>query len=157
MKQFRPMQAPRWAILKSAFAITVLMMAQSVMAEPVAVVVNKDNGVDLNEADARELVSDIFKRDRSSWPNGEDARPVSREGATQDTLREEILGMSRSEWDSHWISKKQRSGETPPRQVGSTRMAVRLVERDPGGVTLLDETEMDRYGSNVRVLLWVGD
>lgn len=144
--------------VRSIVAASLMVLAtQSPAAAPVAVVVNPENSVQANEADARALVARIFRRDTSNWPSGEDARPISREGAIQETFRDEVLGMSRSEWEQHWIRKKQRSGETPPRKVGSTRMVVRLIERDPGGITLLDKEEVERYGDSVNVLFWIGD
>jgi len=155
MKQLKTMNSKLLSIGKSVVAVTAMMLAaQTLMAQPAVVVVNQQNKVDVSKSEAKEIVARIYKKNQSNWPDGEEARPISREGDLQAILRDKVLDMSRSQWEQHWVTKKQRSGETPPRAVSSTRMVVRLVERDPGGITILNEQEMDRYGSNVRVLFW---
>lgn len=123
----------------------------------IAVVVNAGNDFSGTTAEKREIAAQLFLGQRSQWPSGTPSKPILRTSETHSAMLTEVLGMSRGDWAEHWVRQKQQSGETPPREVGRAGMAQRFVARDPGGITVVSETEAGQLDDGVKILVTLGD
>lgn len=134
-----------------------LLRSQSALASDggsFAVVVSAENPHTDSPERLLGLVRQLFLKERGEWPGGDESRPFSVESG--DPLHTAFLGsvlnMSESELARHWISLKQRTGQTAPREVGSSRLLGKLVSKYPGAMGLMT-VEDAAEAEGVRVLL----
>lgn len=101
-----------------------------------AVVVNAAN--DFSDAgSAKNVIKQLFLKDRGEWPNKakDESKPFARAAGGPETkaFLAEVLGMTEAELAKHWIALKQKTGQTPPREVETDDMLLRFVAKFPGG------------------------
>lgn len=107
-------------------------------AEPVeyAVVVNAANDF-ADAGSAKNVIKQLFLKDRGDWPNKakDESKPFGRTAGTPETkaFLAQVLGMTEAELAKHWIALKQKTGQTPPREVETDDMLLRFVAKFPGG------------------------
>jgi len=89
----------------------------------------------------KDVVKRLFLKQQTSWPNGVSADPFDRsEGdAARNAFLQNVLGMTETELNAHWLQLKQTKGETPPRQVGSDNIIVRAVATKEGAFGFVDD------------------
>lgn len=119
-----------------------------------ALIVNANNPYTATESDMRELVKRLFLKRQSAWPNGATAKCFdrSRTSNEQTTFNQTILEMSDAVIARHWLRLKQTTGETPPRNVGSTNVLSKFVSKYDGGMGVVAENELATLPETVRVL-----
>ncbi len=102
----------------------------------------------------REVTRQLFLKKRSQWPNVLTAKPYSRssDSPVQKAFNQSVLGLSEIELVNHWIALKQRTGQTPPREVASDRILIRFVERSPGAFGVLPRESLTGASDRVKVL-----
>ena len=146
MKKFR------FSLVK-AVLLSLLMFPIMANAETFAVIVNKANAMSADKASMTQTLRRLYLADTTSWPNGEASRPIlpDESAAAYQAMLDTIIGMSGSEWATHWVRLKQQTGQTPP-QSFNERMAIRVVERSAGGVAVVP-VETAKGSSDVRVLM----
>lgn len=117
------------------------------------VVVNSANNFSGSEEEAKSLIRRVFLKSTKNWPSGETAVPFSRKdtNAAQMALLVSILSMTDAEHGKHWARRKQTTGDTPPRAVGSKSILLRLIKREPGAIGIMDGSGPEPEG--VKVLL----
>lgn len=136
-------------------AAIVLSAAAAAQAKTYVVVINEANSAAQNASDPKAVVKRLFLKRQTQWPNnGPSALPMARksDSAVQKAFRAKVLGMSKSEVQSHWASMKQTQGETPPREVGTALILFRRLRREPGAFTVLSKDELSQAPGEVRVL-----
>jgi hypothetical protein len=60
--------------------------------------------------------------------------------------------MNDDEVEAYWLSFKQREGQTPPRKIGTVKSLIKLVERNPGGVSFVAVSDIETLPDTVKVL-----
>lgn len=141
-------------ILAIAIAIALPGVFNAAAAASFAVVVNSDNALSGDQAAMMAQVSRIFLKSSKSWPGGEEAAPLSAKAGdpAYQALLEKVLGMSQSEYDQHWARLKQTTGDTPPREVGSTGILFRLIAKKAGAVSVVSAEEAAGLPEGVKIL-----
>jgi len=141
----------RIASLAAAF---VLGAGAAAEANTYLVVVNEANSAASQAGDPKAVVKRLFLKQQTRWPDGPEAQPMARksDSAVQKAFRAKVLGMSKSEVQSHWANMKQTQGETPPREVGTALILFRRLRREPGAFTVLTEDELAQAPAEVKVL-----
>ena len=102
----------------------------------------------------REVTKQLFLKERSQWPNILHAKPYSRssDSPEQRAFMQRVLGLTEIELVTHWISLKQRTGQTRPREVASDRILIRFVERSEGAFGVLPKDSLRGASDRVKVL-----
>lgn len=121
------------------------------------VVVNAKNTYAGNPSDTKALVTRLYLKQITSWPDGSQSKVFAApdDSAQMVAFRERILGMSQPELVGHWLSVKQRTGETPPRAMAATAVLIKLIEQYPGSMSLMlrGEAEQARVDGKLKILL----
>lgn len=114
-----------------------------------AVIVHPSNGVDvLGEAE----LEAIFTSSKRHWPSGENIVPFNY--PPNDVLRvafdRAVLGRSSGEVSKFWINQRIRGRPGPPRQVPTSKLMRRVVERLPQAIGYVPVDEARRV--NVKIV-----
>lgn len=127
-------------------------MSSQAMAESYAVIGNIKN--DVSEGLARQQASRLFLKQHSKWSNGLASKVFDRrEGSVEhNAFRSEVLNLSEGGLTRHWLSLKQKTGETPPRIIASTSRLVRIIKKHKGALAVIKEEEVGSLPFDVRVL-----
>lgn len=64
--------------------------------------------------------------------------------------------MTEADLARHWVAQKQKTGSTPPREVGSKGMIIKLVQKYEGAFGVVKTDEAKAAGDAVRILLIFG-
>ena len=125
-----------------------------VYADSYAVVINAGNNFSGDKTTAMNTLKRLYLKTQSSWPGGEKVKLFARkdDSPIQKKFIKSILDMSDAELAAHWIGVKQKTGETPPRAVRSGRIVVKLVEKNVGGVSFIEEKDIKKLTSKAKVL-----
>ncbi len=144
-----------WRGVVAAAAILIVSVSTNARAEDFMVVVNADNPFSGDEGAVKAQLKRLFLKDQRDWPGGISAIPFGRdpEDPAQKAFATEILGMSESELDAHWLKLKQTAGETPPKSIGSARILVRQIAKNPGAFGLIAKSEAGDVPEGVKVLI----
>lgn len=124
-----------------------LLAAFPAMAEPILVIVDRDNPK--TDISLEELKS-YFTGKRKDWPDGARAIPLGLEvGAPERTaFLRSALGMSPADYDRWWVDQKVRGQGSPPRLV-STASALKLTAKVRGALAYARASQVD---ATVKVL-----
>lgn len=145
-------------IVKNIFiAILLCLLSVVASAETYAIVTGASNDFSADDNATTQIAKRLFLKEKKDWPNGLEAKVFDRnaDSPEQSAFTKNVLQMSKSEVAEHWLNLKQKTGETPPREVGSTRMLMKFLEKYPGGLSVIKVSEAE--GANVRVLLEISD
>lgn len=146
------------AVLPRIFFLVFTMIATTaapaVLAQPYSIIVNVTNNYAASDDEMRQLIKRLFLKQETDWPNGELARAFGRDpkSSEQNVFAEKILAMNTAEIARHWLGLKQKTGETPPRSINSTRMLLKTVEKYPGAFGLVDEKTAKELPNTVKIL-----
>ncbi len=140
-----------------AFLIVIVLTGAvpSVYAEgKCVIVINAANNFSADEAAMREQVKRLFLKQQTEWSNGTKAKPFDRvKGSPEhEKLLSEVLGMSEAKLASHWLSLKQKTGETAPRNVKSARSLLKLIGKYEGAFGVVDEATAASLPDGVKIL-----
>lgn len=151
---------------KFALLLQAILLGAALVASPTAllageysVIVNAENTFSGTEEQLRNQLKRIFLKFQTSWPDKTDAKVyASPAGSPQmSAFQKSVLGMSQAELASHWLSAKQKSGETPPREVKSARIMSKLVGKYTGAFGVVDSASVDADAKNIKVIMSFGD
>ncbi len=97
-----------------------------------------------DEERVRALLARIFLRLSPEWPDGLPAYPLARPAGhpASQLLQRRVFQRTAAELAHHWEVMNRRFGQEPPPVVGSARLLVRLVARQPGAVGILSAEEL---------------
>ena len=146
-------------ILTSALAFIVMSAINlPASAAKFALIVNANTKYDGAPEKAKEQVRRLFLKQHADWPGGTVAIALARSpnSPAENAFSKDILGMSETELNEHWLKLKQTRGETPPRAVASDRILLRLIGKKPGAfsyIALDDFVETE----GVEILIEFGD
>ncbi|MBL1277762.1 MAG: hypothetical protein COB30_016905 [Ectothiorhodospiraceae bacterium] len=142
-------------VLKAvAISCLLLFSCFPVFAGSYAVIINADNTFSGDKQSAINTVKRLYLKIQSSWPSGSKVKLLARKDSSsiQKAFIKSILGMTDAELAAHWISVKQKTGETPPRSVRSGRIVIKLVEKNSGGVSFIESKDIPGLTNKAKVL-----
>lgn len=137
----------RIALLAVAATLLNVATPARAVAEPIVVVVDKDNpktDISLDE------LKGYYTGKRGDWPDGARVVPIDLEAGSpaRTIFNASALGMSQAQYEQYWVDQKVRGQGTPPRTAsGST--AVKLASRVRGAIAYVPASQVD---ASVRVL-----
>ena len=150
--------------------ITVILAGAAVLAAPAlgsirgsaeatageyAVVVNKKNGYEPSDKEqTRNLIKALFLKKRKDWPSGETAKPFAyREGTPEAVaFQKQVLKMSDAELSKHWLSLKQTTGDTPPRELPSASLALKFIDKFEGAFSVMSKEDAEANKDSVKMI-----
>jgi ABC-type phosphate transport system substrate-binding protein len=105
-------------------------------AEPVAVIVNRDNPK--HELGTEELKS-IYMGRRTEWSDGTAAQPIDQAPSApgRAAFVTAVLGMSAERFAEHWVDQQVRGAGAAPKVAASPAAAVKLVAKLRGAVAFV--------------------
>lgn len=136
-------------------AAFMFVLASPSYAGSFAVIINSSNTYTADEASMKQTLKNIFLKRQSKWPGGEKTKPIDRDNASDEhkAFLKKVLGMSEPELAGHWLSTKQKTGETAPRVVKSSRIGMKLIGKRKGGFMVVSDVDTANLPDNVKVLL----
>ncbi len=122
-----------------------------------SIVINAKNAP--SNGNSNDLIRQLYLKLRSEWPAGQKAKPFSRppDSAEQIALLKHILDMTETELANYWLSLKQRTGQTPPRSVSSTRILFKLISKYEGAFSIVDTDLITTLPDDVIILATISD
>lgn len=117
-------------------------------------IVNAENNISGDPVKLQNEVKHLFLKEQKKWSNGIDAKPLSAKSGSEalKAFIKEILIMDSATLAQHWLSAKQKTGDTPPREISSTRSTVKLVARKKGAFGFVLKSELPQDTSKIRIL-----
>lgn len=140
-KQFRTLLATAAIVLASNTAF----------ANEYAVIVNAANNF---AGDTKAEVKNLFLKRKTAWSDGTRSVPLARgdDSPEQQAFNSLILDMSEAEVAGHWQAEKQKTGETPPKAVGSERILYRQIKRKEGAFGVVLNSSATALPEGIKVL-----
>jgi len=124
-----------------------------------AVIVNSDSHVLPNEVMDNLKIKRLFLKEQRDWSSGVRAKPLDRKSDSVEhaVFLKIILDMSEAEFAAHWLTLKQKTGETPPRVVKRTRTLIRVVSKKKGAFAVIKASQAKSLGDAVKVIYEFSD
>ncbi len=122
--------------MKLALALVLTLGAAPALAEPIAVVVNRENPK--SGLTAEELKS-IYLGRRTEWSDGTTAQPIDQAPSTPGRAEflDKVVGMTEEKYAEHWVDQRVRGAGSPPKVATSSTAAVKLVSKLRGAVAFV--------------------
>jgi len=137
-----------------SLAMLLTLVCAPVNAGSYAVIVNASNNYAGDKTTVINVVKRLYLKQQSSWPSGGKAKVLARKDGTpiQKAFIKSVLGMSDAELASHWISLKQKTGETPSRSVRSGKIVIKLVEKNANAMAFVEKGDLSKMTGKAKVL-----
>jgi len=135
--------------------ISFLSTTQIVSAEEFALIVNHRNAYLDNLSQMRNKVKKIFLKQNKKWPHniGKVKRYCRGSNSSeQRAFNQFVLKMPMAKLKKYWITRKQRFGDSPPQEIKSSRVVMRLVAKSKGAFAVVKKTDLKKLPKNLRVL-----
>ena len=126
-----------------AFFVFIALSLSNAWADPVVVIVNKDNPTaSLSASD----VQKYFLNKTKNWPSGGKVKPINRndESSVKKDFVSSALGMSLQDYQQYWMGVKQRSGETEPKVVRSNKFVLKIVGKSKVAIGYLPASYFEK-------------
>ena len=121
------------------------------------IVVHPSNQYTGSPAELRETIKQLYLKNRRNWPGKKkiQAKGLGRLKGTPErrAFLSKVLLMSDSEVERHWITNKQKTGQTRPTLVRSDTMLLKYVKKYEGAFCIITERVAKKAGKSVKVLL----
>lgn len=146
-------------ILSIALLLALTGFTTTAAQADLVVVVNSENGFDGSEEEKRTLIRRILLKEVTAWPDGTEAKSFVPKAASPagKALIEKIYMLSDAEFEAHWARVKQTTGQARPREVGSSRIMLKLIQRDKGAIGVIEGTSADVQNDKLKILLVIPD
>lgn len=144
-------------LLPPLLALLLLVLSVPLRADSFFMVVNKANPILSQGETAKRKVARLYLGERQKWPHGEEAKPIARRdiSVAHLALLSEVLGMTQTELDRHWRSRKQTAGISRPVEIVSAGIALRMVAAMPGAFVMISANERKSLPEGVAILFEV--
>lgn len=141
-------------VLAPCFVIASLLMAAASWAESYALLVNADNKYAAPVGEAKQEIKLLFLKQKTSWSDGMQAKPLARPQDSEENqiFLTHVLQMSPSEIAQYWLSMKQKTGQTPPREMDSPRILLKMISASREAFSLFKLSEVTPVPPGTRVL-----
>ena len=147
--------------MKYISSILLLSLSSSIAsASSYSIIANKELAENLNSVQGERLKREIkllFLKQKASVKSSAPAKPASLPVTNKgfEAFRDDVLKMTQTELDDHWVRIRQITGDLPPREYRSNRSTLRYVAKNPGGFGIV-ESLFAKENPNVTVLLEFG-
>ncbi len=123
-------------IVRIALAESLALAAAPALAEPTAVIVNRENPK--SELSSEELKS-IYLGKRTEWSDGTRAIPIDEAASSpaRAAFLRAVVGMSAAQFAEHWVDQQVRGVGSAPRAAASPAAAVKFVAKTRGAVAFV--------------------
>lgn len=123
-------------------------------AENAHVITNQSVAVASNQTDIKVMLKKMYLRQLNEWPDGSPVKVYLPEqgSAALSWFYEQILEMSESEVAEYWLKLKQKTGETPHRQIASSSMLLKVVNQFEGAWGVVPTSEFE-LPDKVKIIL----
>ena len=122
-----------------------------------ALVVNHNNPFSGDRQETISLIARLFLKKGKMWPKSDiTCRPFDRDGDSIEHRHfvQGILKMSKGRLAEHWAKMKQLRGDTPPRKIKTTRILLKLIQKNEGAFGIVSQDEVSNLPKDVRVLFF---
>ena len=122
-----------------------------------ALIINEDNHSSGSRKEMISLIARLFLKKGKMWPESDlTCRPFDRGDTSQEHQEfiEKILKMSKGRLDDHWAKMKQLRGDTPPRKINSTRILLRLIQKNKGAFGIVSREDAADLPQGIKVLFF---
>jgi len=129
--------------------VLIVLFASNSYGEPIVFIVNKDNPI---ASISNSGIQKIFLKKIKRWDSGEKTVPINLYNNTlvKRDFVSSILGMILHEYDQYWLGVKQRTGETEPRVVKSSKFVLKIVSVNKEAIGYLPEKYFNKLGRSSR-------
>ncbi len=120
-----------------------------------ALIINEDNPYTSNRKDMISLIARLYLKKGKMWPESDETcRPFDRakNSPEHQHFMKTILKISEGRLSEHWAKMKQLRGDTPPRKIKSTRILLKLIEKNPGAFGIVSQKDLPTLSKKVKVL-----
>lgn len=123
------------------------------------VIANASDPITNHSENIAPRIKQLYLKESKTWRSSLLAKPFARSPGSQvqRAFEENILQMSASQLDTHWLRLKQIRGETPPRAIGSTQILLRQLQRKPGAFATIKRSEYIPDENTVIILEFSSD
>ena len=130
---------------RTALLLGILVAADPAFAEPIVVMVDRDNPkTDIS----RDELKSYYTGKRKEWPDGQRVVLLDLASADRDAFDRAALGMSADEYDRYWVDQKVRGQGTPPKAL-APESVVKLTAKVRGAIGYVRASQAD---ASVKVL-----
>ena len=122
-----------------------------------ALIINQENAISGSREEMINLISRLFLKKGKMWPDSEiTCRPFDRakDSRERQNFVAHILEMNEMRLSDHWAKMKQLRGDTPPRKIKSTRILLKLIEKNPGAFGVISRQAASNLPKSVKVLFY---
>ena len=146
----------RSAVLGVALAC-IFLSAGPLQAAEYAVVIQASNTYSDNPESMKQVVKQLFLKQRSEWPNKIAAKPFARpaDNAAHQAFLKHVVQMSEVELAGHWISVKQRTGQAAPREIARDSLLFKLIAKYDGALAVVVKESVQ--SDQIRILFTFTD
>jgi len=113
--------------------LSLSLFSTTTYADSYAAIIN-GNSYANNRAEARNVLKQMYLKQKGTWPGDSKAQTIAQADVA-----------------SHWISLKQKTGETPPRSVTSIRTILKLIGHRKGAFAIVDSETANNLKSNIKI------
>ncbi len=148
------MNFTKLTLLLALFVTVNMFTALQSRAGDYVLIVSARNDFSAEKASMINEIKRLYLKEKKKWSNGIDGKPLSAKDGTdeQKAFLTTILGMDSASLAQHWIKAKQKSGDTPPRSVGSARSIIKLVARGEGSFGYVSKANTANLNAKVKIL-----
>jgi ABC-type phosphate transport system substrate-binding protein len=128
--------------VKLLLAALLVLAAAPAVAEPLAIIVDRDNPK--TDLSAEELKS-IYLGKRTEWSDGARAVPIDQDpsAATRAAFMGGVVGMNQAQFAQHWVDQQVRGAGSAPKVASSPASAMKLVAKVRGAVAFVPASMVD--------------
>ncbi len=137
-----------------SFFSLVILNESSVLAQQFAVIVNSENNYYASSDEIKTIISQMYLKKRPNWPNGMKSMPFTPNdhSTEQQAFNENILKMNQAQLTQYWTAVKQKTGDSPPKEVKSPKLMLIIVAKYPGAFGVVPVENISEDESGIRIL-----
>lgn len=130
--------------------LSLFLLSTVAWAGEYSVIVNAGNNSNASKQD----IKMFFLKEKLNWSNGNKVKPYGRSASSKEHkyFLKNILQMTEAQLAQHWLAKKQKTGDTPPRSVGSMKSIIRMVSKYPEAFGVISSSAAKEHADQVKVL-----
>lgn len=141
-------------VLTPCFVVASWLMATTSWAENYTLLVNAENAYAAPVEEAKQEIKLLFLKQKTFWADGTPAKPLARPQDSEENkvFLSNVLQMSPSEIAQYWLSMKQKTGQTPPREMDSPRILLKMIGVSREAFALFKSSDVTPAPPGTRVL-----
>ncbi len=153
----RPQRKSSIILLSMICLILSSLYSPSFAEESFAVVINISNPFKSQRHNAISVITRLYLKKGKMWPDSDiTCRAFDRYATSAEHKQfvEHILQMNEGRLSEHWAKMKQLRGDTSPRKIKTTRILLKLIQKNPGAFGIVNRKETVDLPKGIRVLFY---